>query len=94
MSGRGRSVTFPDVHAQGAAADLARIVQTSDLRRFRVRVDGGGQLLVDLSSWPLPAFSAAIAPLLQNSSARWVPHQSGALFIARCSICGASGASR
>ena len=35
-------------------------------RRFRVRVDGGGQLLVDLSSWPLPAFSAAIAPLLQE----------------------------
>jgi len=66
MSGRGRRVTFPDVHAQGAAADLARIVQTSDPRRFRVRVDGGGQLMVDLSSWPLPAFSAAIAPLLQE----------------------------
>lgn len=63
MSGRGRHATFPDA---GAAADLARIVQTSDPRRFHVRVDGGGEMVIDLSSWPHPAFSAATAPLLQE----------------------------
>src|SRR5260370_22566205 len=66
MSGRGRRATFPDVHAQRAAADLARIVQASDPRRFRVRFDGGGEMAIDLSLWPHPVFSAAIAPLLQE----------------------------
>src|SRR5260370_680862 len=66
MSGRGRRATFPDVHAHRATADLVRIVQTSDPRRFRVRVDGGGEMAIDLSSWLHPAFSTAIAPLLQE----------------------------
>src|SRR5258708_37859055 len=66
MSGRGRRATFPDVHAQRAAADLARIVQASDPRRFRVRVDGGGESATDLSLRPHPGFSAAHAPLLRE----------------------------
>src|SRR5260370_38816519 len=66
MSGRGRRATFPDVHAQRAAADPAGIVPASDPRRFRVRVDGGGEMAIDLALWPHPGFSAALAPLLQE----------------------------
>lgn len=73
MTGRGRRATFPDFPAEDAASDLATIAQMPDPRRFRVRVDGGGDLMVDLSSWSHPAFTAEIAPYLQEFVRRMGP---------------------
>lgn len=73
MTGRGRRATFPDLPVEDAASDLATIAQMPDPRRFRVRVDGGDDLMVDLSSWSHPAFTAAIAPYLQEFVRRMGP---------------------
>jgi len=68
VSGRGRRATFPDAdrHEPHDGADRARIVETADPRRFRVRVDRGDEQVIDLSDWPHPAFTIAMAPLLQE----------------------------
>ena len=66
MSGRGRRATFPDVDDEDADTGSGAILRTVDPRRFRVRVDDGGELALDLSSWPHPSFTASIAPLLQE----------------------------
>jgi hypothetical protein len=64
-------VTFPE--SWNAAGDPATIARLPDRRRFRVRVDDGGELMVDLSSWSHPAFAAAIAPLLHELIRRMGP---------------------
>jgi hypothetical protein len=64
-------VTFPE--SRNAAGDPASIARLPDRRRFRVRVDDGSELTVDLSSWSHPAFASAIAPLLQELIRRMGP---------------------
>lgn len=62
---RGRRATFPprsDVQGESTAAAII----AADPRRFAVRVDTGGEFIVDLASWSHPAFVAEIAPLLQD----------------------------
>ncbi|WGR70331.1 MULTISPECIES: hypothetical protein [unclassified Bradyrhizobium] len=66
MSGRGRRASFPDLDDEDAEVGSGAVVRTLDSRRFRVRVDGGGELALDLSSWPHPSFTASIAPILQE----------------------------
>jgi hypothetical protein len=66
MSGRGRRATFPDVDDEDEYAGPGAVIQTVDARRFSVRMDDGGELALDLSSWPHPLFTASVAPLLQE----------------------------
>jgi hypothetical protein len=84
MSGRGRRATFADVQVLDDSAGLARIVRTSDPRRFRVCVDGGGALTFDLSSWSHPAFTTAIVPLVQEMIRRMGPAPVGRTL--RCKV--------
>ncbi|BCG83557.1 hypothetical protein [Mesorhizobium sp. 113-3-3] len=62
---RGRRATFPP---QPEAPDKSTVtaVIVADPRRFAVRVDTGGEIIVDLSSWSNPSFVAEIAPLMRE----------------------------
>jgi hypothetical protein len=65
---RGRRATFPDIDADTPldGINLATITETHDPRRFRVLLQDGGERLVDLTSWPHPSFTIAMAPLVQE----------------------------
>lgn len=62
---RGRRATFPP---QSDAPDKSTVtaVIVADPRRFAVRVDTGGEFIVDVSPWSHPSFVAEIAPLLRE----------------------------
>ncbi|MEO1988301.1 MAG: hypothetical protein ABGX47_16900 [Martelella sp.] len=60
---RGRRATFPP---QSDAPDKSTVTAVADPRRFAVRVDTGGEIIVDLSSWSNPSFVAEIAPLVRE----------------------------
>lgn len=65
---RGRRATFPDIDADTPldGINLATITETHDPRRFRVLLQDGGERLVDLTSWPHPSFTIAMASLVQE----------------------------
>lgn len=73
MSRRGRRATFPDIEYQDADSGLGAIVRTLDPRRFRIRVNDGGELTIDLSPWSHATLTAVIAPLLQELVRRMGP---------------------
>lgn len=73
MSNRGRRATFPDSASQDVDAGYDPVVRTLDPRRFRVRVNDGGELTIDLSAWSHANFTTAVAPLLQEFVRRMGP---------------------
>jgi hypothetical protein len=62
---RGRRASFPP-RSDAPDKNATAAVIVADPRRFAVRVDTGGELIVDLSSWSHPSFAAEIAPLLRE----------------------------
>ena len=70
---RGRRATFPEITNTGAAPGIDPVISSFDARRFTVRVDGGGDTVVDLCSWSRPLLAAGFAPLLHEHVRRMGP---------------------
>lgn len=62
---RGRRATFPP-QSDASDDDTAAAIIVADPRRFAVRVDTGGEFVVDLSPWSQPSFVGEIGPLLRE----------------------------
>jgi len=75
---RGRLATFPEIAGPEIVGKAVRLgadpsILPFDPRRFVVRLEGGGEAVVDLSAWSRPSLAAAFAPLLQEHVRRMGP---------------------